>query len=105
MACLKLLAVCWRFQGIIGHLPCFHFRFCPCDNVDVELNHVIDNFGLLMTGLLSGETKTCHLSVGLFTNKYCIRAFRSVNPLKPNIKIQILICCPYKFPIQVVGRV
>ena len=28
-----------------------------------------------------------------------------VNPLDPNIKIQILICYPYTFSIEVVGRI
>ena len=28
-----------------------------------------------------------------------------VNPLHPNIKIQILICYPYTFSIEVVGRI
>ena len=28
-----------------------------------------------------------------------------VNPLNPNIKIQILICYPYTFSIEVVGRI
>ena len=28
-----------------------------------------------------------------------------VNPLNPSIKIQILICCPYTFSIEVVGRI
>ena len=28
-----------------------------------------------------------------------------LNPLNPNIKIQILICCPYMFSIEVVGRI
>lgn len=27
------------------------------------------------------------------------------NPLNPNIKNQILISCPYKFSVQVVGRI
>ena len=27
------------------------------------------------------------------------------NPLNPNIKIQILICCPYTFSIEEVGRI
>ena len=27
------------------------------------------------------------------------------NPLNPNIKIQILICYPYTFSIEVVGRI
>ena len=26
------------------------------------------------------------------------------NPLNPKIKIWILICCPYSFPTEVVGR-
>ena len=26
------------------------------------------------------------------------------NPLNPKIKIEILICCPYSFPIEAVGR-
>ena len=26
------------------------------------------------------------------------------NPLNPKIKIKILICCPYSFPTEVVGR-
>ena len=34
-----------------------------------------------------------------------VRALLSVNPLNPNIKIQILICYPYKFSIEVVGRI
>ena len=28
----------------------------------------------------------------------------SVKPLKPEFKILILICCPYSFPTEVVGR-
>ena len=28
-----------------------------------------------------------------------------LNPLNPNIKIQILICYPYMFSIEVVGRI
>ena len=28
-----------------------------------------------------------------------------LNPLNPNIKIQILICYPYTFSIEVVGRI
>ena len=28
-----------------------------------------------------------------------------LNPLNPNIKIEILICCPYSFPIEVAGEV
>ena len=28
-----------------------------------------------------------------------------LNPLNPKIKIQILICCPYTFSIEVVGRI
>ena len=28
---------------------------------------------------------------------------KSFNPLNPNVKIQILICYPYTFPIEVVG--
>ena len=28
----------------------------------------------------------------------------SLNPLNPKIKIWILICCPYSFPTEVVGR-
>ena len=28
-----------------------------------------------------------------------------LNPLNPRIKIEILICCPYSFPIEVVGEV
>ena len=28
-----------------------------------------------------------------------------VNPLNPNIKIQIIICYPYTFSIEVVGRI
>ena len=31
--------------------------------------------------------------------------FLTVNPLNPNIKIQILICYPYAFSIEVVGRI
>ena len=27
-----------------------------------------------------------------------------INPLNPNIKIQILICYPYRFPMKVVKR-
>ena len=27
-----------------------------------------------------------------------------INPLNPKIKIKILICCPYSFPTEVVGR-
>ena len=27
-----------------------------------------------------------------------------INPLNPKIKIWILICCPYSFPTEVVGR-
>ena len=29
----------------------------------------------------------------------------NLNPLNPNIKIQILICYPYTFSIEVVGRI
>ena len=29
----------------------------------------------------------------------------SINPFNPNIKIQILICCPYMFSIEAVGRI
>ena len=29
----------------------------------------------------------------------------SFNPLNPNIKIEILIYCPYTFSIEVVGRI
>ena len=29
----------------------------------------------------------------------------TLNPLNPNIKIQILICYPYMFSIEVVGRI
>ena len=29
----------------------------------------------------------------------------NLNPLNPNIKIQILICYPYMFSIEVVGRI
>ena len=31
-------------------------------------------------------------------------ATRILNPLIPKIKIWILICCPYSFPTEVVGR-
>ena len=34
-----------------------------------------------------------------------IRLSRGVNLLSPNIKIQILICYPYTFSVQVVGRI
>ena len=34
-----------------------------------------------------------------------IRLSRGVNLLNPNIKIQILICYPYTFSIEVVGRI
>jgi len=30
--------------------------------------------------------------------------YQYINPLSPNIKIQIPICCPYTFPIKVVMR-
>ena len=32
-------------------------------------------------------------------------SFNAINPLNPNIKIQILICCPYTFSIEEVGRI
>ena len=31
-------------------------------------------------------------------------AYDIINPLKPKIKIQIVICCPYTIPIEVVGK-
>ena len=31
--------------------------------------------------------------------------YNKLNPLNPNIKIQILICYPYTFSIEVVGRI
>ena len=30
---------------------------------------------------------------------------KNINPLNPNIKIQILFCYPYAFSIEVVGRI
>ena len=35
----------------------------------------------------------------------CIDSLVKLNPLNPNIKIQILICYPYAFSIEVVGRI
>ena len=49
-----------------------------------------------------------------FCSMFCLTDFEEwetvhslplFNPLNPNIKIQILICYPYKFPIETVGRI
>ena len=37
-------------------------------------------------------------------NSYAQKWSRSLNPLNLNIKIQILICYPHTFSIEVVGR-
>ena len=37
--------------------------------------------------------------------RYCDFELLGLNPLNPNIKIQILICYPYTFSIEVVGRI
>ena len=41
----------------------------------------------------------------LIVNQILLTTGNSFNPLKPNIKIKILICCPYLFSIEVVGRI
>ena len=39
--------------------------------------------------------------MGIFSQQTNLKRF---NPLKFKIKIWILICCPYSFPTEVVGR-
>ena len=40
-----------------------------------------------------------------FSKGFLLLYKSSINPLNPNIKIQILICYPYTFSIEVVGRI
>ena len=40
-----------------------------------------------------------------FSKGFLLLCKSSINPLNPNIKIQILICYPYTFSIEVVGRI
>ena len=46
------------------------------------------------------------LALVLKVTSFCLETVvtKMVNPLNPNIKIQISICCPYTFPIKEVVR-
>ena len=48
--------------------------------------------------------RRCMRAHYLVLRKFCPRSRRRLNPLNPKIKIGILICCPYSFPTEVVGR-
>ena len=43
-------------------------------------------------------------SISIFRQWQVRMSYSSVNPLNPKAKIWILICCPYSFPTEVVGR-
>ena len=54
-----------------------------------------------------GKCRICKQGRCSVTIKWWIKRItscKSFNPLNPRIKIWILICCPYSFPKEVVGR-
>ena len=47
----------------------------------------------------------CHNFANIYKNEIQNEVYsKRLNPLNPKIKIWILICCPYSFPTEVVGR-
>ena len=74
--------------------------------VDNNDSRIINSFNfcpfLQCTSLFSLQKKNTNKQINIYWHPFCtllqlIEKGQNVNPLNPNIKIWILICCPYSF--------
>lgn len=88
-----------------GHLDTYDFKMKKKKNDKRRLFRPLENRPVPSCNRL--EHKTCLNSFSRNTPHFVEKTLRShstVNPSNPNIKIQILFCFPYTFPVEVVGR-
>ena len=75
-----------------------------CDSCSNLLLHLPWELEILvMTALVFCATDAAETSWNL--GCLSLMALACLNPLNPSIKIQILICCPYMFSMEVVRRI
>ena len=104
---LNLIVITAKFLGtdtIIVTNQVWHLRtFVKPENIDLMLRKCNNYFK--ENNFCKDTCKVTLFQLSKNTGQYKLSSQKHVlNPLNAKIKIWILICCPYSFPTEVVGR-